>query len=710
MLNINFTKIKHLGEKFIKCVLKFGVTHFVLITFSWLISNHGAGFLIHGKSTQPPIRFEHLFQMFILALIVNVLFGILGRPERSHGKQNINTIIEKFLSRITTLSIILIVWWFHRIPLSNSFLKAYLASYCIGISFTTVLQAKLYGINFRCDRNVYRFVIHFFSKKFNLLLSLFLLSLLLIAFQIKKFPDSKTTFLLKRKFKKARQVWLREETNWKLESIHPRGTYWEPMDVHFFPGQYENYLVLDRRGRLWKHSLKANAKTPELILDCSSILGTKEKVNSDWGASNDGALSFVFHPNFINLSEGRIYIYFSFPDLTDQNQCTLLVCANIKAENTEARFKSIEKLIFTKDPKSNIITAFHSGGGLTFGNEGFLYLGKGDLGRPENAYQIDKKHIGIIRIDVDNQGEPISTPIHKQPLNGVTKGYFIPKDNPFYARKDILPEHYSIGLRNPFRIYYDKKTNDLWVGNVGQNNFEEIELAKPGTNHQWPWKEGPDRFLSYEESQIGIITEPVYAYAHNSIDRSVVIGPVYRGKKYTDLHEKILYADTISGKIRALKKNEMGQWESSSLAQATEMGSYGIVKIISHLDGEIYIVAKGESKTASGTIYKLIPGTDNKKIQSEFTPEQRFSQLCSVCHGNDGQGEKTFISQIGKKMPDFTDSDWQTSKTNEWIRDVITKGGGAMQLNIAMPSWKEILTKNEIDDLVSYIRSMAKAK
>ena len=93
-------------------------------------------------------------------------------------------------------------------------------------------------------------------------------------------------------------------------------------------------------------------------------------------------------------------------------------------------------------------------------NEGFLYLGKGDLGRPENAYQIDKKHIGIIRIDVDNQGEPVSTPIHKQPLNGVTKGYFIPKNNPFYARKDILPEHYSIGLRNPFRIYYDKKTND----------------------------------------------------------------------------------------------------------------------------------------------------------------------------------------------------------------------------------------------------------
>ena len=707
MVTFNFLKK---GICLGKTLLKSASGQFLILLSSWLFTNQVSGFSMHGRSTQPPVRFEHIIDMFILALVVHLIVTLLKFNEKESNHLSLHELFSKLLSATTILSLIFISWWFYRIPISNSFIKSYLIFYASWVALSLILRWKLEGAHFTYARGFKNFILNFFKEKFNFFSSLLLIFLFLIGCQIKIFPNSSRTSSIKKALKKTRQIWFREETNWKLEEVYPIGTYWEPMDISFIPEQKDNYLLLDRRGRIWKHSLKGQNQPPELILDCSSLLGNKSRVDSDWGASNDGALSLAIHPRFGYDGESRIFIYLSFPDTKNQNQCTLLVSFVFNQLTPEKRFNSIEKIIFTEDSKKEIVTAFHSGGGLAFGNDGFLYLGKGDLGEPNNAYKIDQKHVGVIRIDIDRKGGAISSKIKRQPTNGITKGYYIPNDNPFVGRKDILHEHFSIGLRNPFRISYDSINNEFWVGNVGQNNFEEIEILKSGSNHQWPWKEGPDKFPSYNELEIGTLIDPIFYYPHNSIDRSVVIGPVYRGTKYNYLYNKVLYADTISGKIRALNKNEKGKWISQPLAQAPAMGSYGIVKIISHSDGEIYFLAKGESKTASGTIYRLVPGKIDMSTSNNYSSEQRFQQLCSVCHGADGKGQKTFSSQIEKPMPDFTSQLWQKEKSDEWIRNVIKNGGASMNLDASMPPWREVLTKNEIDDMVKYIRSMSEYK
>jgi glucose/arabinose dehydrogenase len=184
----------------------------------------------------------------------------------------------------------------------------------------------------------------------------------------------------------------------------------------------------------------------------------------------------------------------------------------------------------------------HNGGAIEFGPDGFLYIALGD-GGDRNDPKANGQNLGsvlgkILRIDVDH------------PSAG--KNYGIPADNPFVDVDGALPEIYAFGLRNPWRIAFDKETGLLWAGDVGQELWEEVVLVTKGGNYGWSTREGSHAFGNRPPVEgVSAPIEPVWEYDHQ-IGKSITGGRVYRSSRVGDLTGKYLYADYVTGKIWAL--------------------------------------------------------------------------------------------------------------------------------------------------------------
>jgi len=244
--------------------------------------------------------------------------------------------------------------------------------------------------------------------------------------------------------------------------------------------------------------------------------------------------------------------------------------------------------------------AQHKGGLAAFGPDGYMYLGLGDGGNgwdPYNASQNSSSLLGkMLRIDVNRREANPET--NKPPL-----AYGIPPDNPWVkepyfngwgARKEV----YAWGLRNPWRYSFDRATGELWVGDVGQDLWEEIDLVVKGGNYGWSAREGGHYF---KPSPAGAqYTDPVIEYTHrpdlvkeskfpdHSIGMCVTGGYVYRGKKYPSLQGVYVYGDYALGTIWGFR------WDENSKTVA-EYGTLleqpkNIASFAEDLDGELYVV------------------------------------------------------------------------------------------------------------------------
>lgn len=204
----------------------------------------------------------------------------------------------------------------------------------------------------------------------------------------------------------------------------------------------------------------------------------------------------------------------------------------------------------------------HLGGDLAFDAAGYLMVSVGDNGKSHHdtrSQRIDDGLFsGILRIDVDLRGGDESHPPPRMPAGGTTSGYYIPNDNPFVGEEGALEEFWAIGLRNPFRISYDESSDRLWIGEVGQDNREEVELAASGTNHLWSFREGT---LPYTRSYLkgappkrlfGTPVNPFYEYSHEDQDYCVIGGIVYWGEKFPELRGMYIFGDHQSGRVWAL--------------------------------------------------------------------------------------------------------------------------------------------------------------
>ena len=256
----------------------------------------------------------------------------------------------------------------------------------------------------------------------------------------------------------------------------------------------------------------------------------------------------------------------------------------------EARSKilpnSQEIIIEIEQPESN-----HNGGMIEFGKDGFLYIALGDgggagdrhgpIGNSQNKSNLLGK---ILRIDVDKK------------VDG--KAYSIPKDNRFVGEAGTRPEIFAYGLRNPWRFSFDRKTGDLWTGDVGQNQWEEIDIVEKGKNYGWNIMEGTHAFRARRpEEPVVELVAPVAEHNHGE-SKSVTGGYVYRGKAIADLDGWYVYGDYATRLCWVMRMENGKPTKPKFFVQAPQSpSSFG-----EDQDGEVYLVGY------SGAMYKLVAG------------------------------------------------------------------------------------------------------
>ena len=225
--------------------------------------------------------------------------------------------------------------------------------------------------------------------------------------------------------------------------------------------------------------------------------------------------------------------------------------------------------------------ANHNGGQVRIGPDGYLYIGMGDggdSGDPKRNGLNRGRLLGkLLRID--------PTPSHDQP-------YTIPADNPFVGVKNSKPEIWSVGLRNPWRFSFDRATNDLWIADVGQDAWEEIDVAWAehgagrGANFGWSAFEGTHRYNN-DQSADGAVS-PIYEYAHGPAGCSVSGGVRYRGTAIPSLSGWYVYGDYCSGEVRAFPVLA----DRTAGAEVTLTASVpGISEVAQGPDGELYVLS-----------------------------------------------------------------------------------------------------------------------
>ncbi len=305
-----------------------------------------------------------------------------------------------------------------------------------------------------------------------------------------------------------------------------------------------------------------------------------------------GLLGLAFHPNY--ALNGYFYI-----DYVAQNPLRTVIARYSVSPNdpNQAQNNSELVLLEVNQPFSN-----HKGGQIAFGNDGYLYIGFGDGGSggdPFGNAQNRSTFLGkILRLNVD------------MPSQG--RNYSVPSDNPYSGNAlGYKEEIYAYGFRNPWRFSFDSSTGRLWVGDVGQDKMEEIDLVGKGKNYGWNIMEGT---LTYSSgSQVGLEL-PVWEYNHSE-GIAVVGGFVYRGSTLTGLYSKYIYGDYGSGKIWALQYDGVAVPVNTLLADTgLNISSFGLDErnelCLCALDGNIYILTSNSAPTPQPTatpISTLIP-------------------------------------------------------------------------------------------------------
>jgi glucose/arabinose dehydrogenase len=290
-----------------------------------------------------------------------------------------------------------------------------------------------------------------------------------------------------------------------------------------------------------------------------------------------GLLGLAFHPQF--RANGRLFVNY-----TSRHEGIQTVIAEFQVGSKQSRVDqaTARALLTVPQPYPN-----HKGGHLAFGRDGLLYIGLGDGGSandPQNRAQDLKTLLGkMLRIDVDRPSPD--------------KPYGIPSDNPFIGRADARPEVWAYGLRNPWRYSFDVGTGLLYVGDVGQNDREEIDVVRPGKNYGWRIMEGSicTPAVGKECDRTGLEL-PILDYPTRR-GNVIIGGMVYRGSAIPELCGAYVYGDYGTGRIAALRYDGQKVVATGTLLETKiAMSSFG-----ENEQHELYVVDHG------GEVLKLVP-------------------------------------------------------------------------------------------------------
>jgi len=364
----------------------------------------------------------------------------------------------------------------------------------------------------------------------------------------------------------------------RLEPVHTSLKFTSPVQVVFDGVHNDRMFVVEKEGVVRRVSTKKNTSEKPIYLDIRNRIGERH--------DEEGLLSLAFHPNF--KKNGEMYVWYTAHRprravLSKFRGCTECF-GNAWAESEEV-------LLEVDQPWGN-----HNGGTVVFGPDGYLYVGIGDGGAandPHGHGQNKNTLLGtIIRIDVNNKSED--------------RPYAIPPNNPLIGVDGAREEIWAWGLRNPWRMHFDRETGDLWTGDVGQNAWEEIDVVVRGGNYGWNVREGNHKFQG-DQSEKESMIDPVFEYGRRE-GGSITGGHVYRGGDIPGLVGKYIYADYISKRVWTLFGHDINAKSTSErIAPTTPLAvsSFGETP-----EGEILACGFGDPYMSVGKIYRLVPADE----------------------------------------------------------------------------------------------------
>jgi glucose/arabinose dehydrogenase len=348
--------------------------------------------------------------------------------------------------------------------------------------------------------------------------------------------------------------------------VFPSLTFNGLVSLQQAPGDATRWFAVEQPGVIRLFANDQGAAASSVFLDIS------DRVVS---GGERGLLGLAFHPNFPATPD--VYVAYT----GDVNGLTSYLSRFSSTDGGQTLDPASEAVVITvRQDQTN-----HNGGHLQFGPDGYLYLGLGDgggAGDPNERAQDNRRLLGtMVRLDIDG-GSP----------------YAIPADNPFAANPVCptgvsgtleCPEIFAWGLRNPWRYSFDRQTGTLWLGDVGQNSWEEIDIITAGGNYGWNEREGAHCFLPACSTDS---IDPITEYGRD-LGASVTGGFVYRGSAVPDLVGWYVYGDFVSGRIFAVPADSQEGTETTVLLES----GLGISTFAEDQDGELYVIDYGGSST-----------------------------------------------------------------------------------------------------------------
>ncbi len=354
----------------------------------------------------------------------------------------------------------------------------------------------------------------------------------------------------------------------------PAGFAWQPVVAGLAlpvdladPGDGSGrLLVLEQKGKV--RIVQNGQLLAEPFLDLT------DRVGAD--ASERGLLGIALAPDFLN--SGVFYLNY-----TSLNGSTHVSRFRMRADVFAGDPASEQVLLNIQQPYVN-----HNGGGIAFGPDGYLYIGMGDGGSggdPQgNAQNMDSLLGKMLRIDV----------------SGSEAVYSIPSDNPFADGGVGRQEIWASGLRNPWRFSFDRQTGDLYMGDVGQNKWEEINYlpagSAPGVNFGWDYREGANPFEGRVPKDLAL-TDPVWEYGRDT-GCSVTGGVVARDANLPEFAGIYLFSDYCQGTVFGMLRSPAGEWQVQKLFEtggnvsSFGQGASGEVYLLDHRTGTIYLLVR----------------------------------------------------------------------------------------------------------------------
>lgn len=386
-----------------------------------------------------------------------------------------------------------------------------------------------------------------------------------------------------------------------------------PVDLQNAGDGSDRLFVVEQAGKIWVFANDTLTTAAKQFLDISS--------NVDSDGNEEGLLGLAFHPNY--PATPYFYVNYTTNAPTTHTQISRFT---VTSNPDSADAASELSLMVIPKPFAN-----HNAGQLAFGADGYLYLGTGDggsAGDPNGNGQDRTTLLGsMLRIDVDNTQAPLN--------------YAIPPDNPYVGNVlGYREEIWAHGFRNPWRFSFDPQTDSLWVGDVGQDLWEEVDVVRKGENYGWNIMEGNHCYPSSPCNMAGL-SLPIWEYFHGSGRRSITGGYVYRGAEIPEIFGRYIYADYSTGEIWSLEWDGATATNTFLIDVPTFVSSFGVdesheLYFTALLDGRVYRLVRDPKTPVLVTSFAGTFGERGVRLTWEVQADEGFQGFTLVREADAG--------------------------------------------------------------------------